>query len=67
MNTWLERIAQFWCANMHGSPMWPNRGHYQCRVCHREYPVRFETPGDGANAGRDALQLHFHVKGPALP
>jgi hypothetical protein len=37
-----ERIAEFWCSNMHGQPMWPSRGHYQCRVCLREYPVLFE-------------------------
>jgi hypothetical protein len=23
--------------------MWPIRGHYLCRECHREYPVAFEA------------------------
>ncbi len=43
MRNLLERFEEFWCRNMHGQPMWPSRGRYQCRVCLRQYPVRFET------------------------
>lgn len=42
MKQLLERAEKFWCRKMHGEPMWPSRGRYQCRVCLREYPVLFE-------------------------
>ena len=35
-------LAKLWCRTMHGSPMWPSHGHYQCRTCGREYPVPWE-------------------------
>ena len=34
-----EKIAEVWCSLMHGSPMWPIHGQYQCRTCGRRYPV----------------------------
>ena len=37
----LDQFEQFWCTTMHSDVMWPFRGHYQCRVCLREYPVPF--------------------------
>ncbi len=43
MKNLMERVAEFWCENMHGQPLWPSHGRYQCRVCLREYPVRFEA------------------------
>ena len=43
MKQFVELIRQFWCINMHSGVMWPYRGHYQCRVCLREYPVPFEA------------------------
>ncbi len=43
MKKLLERVEDFWCRNMHGQPMWPSHGHYQCRVCLRQYPVPFES------------------------
>jgi hypothetical protein len=43
MKNLLERVAELWCENMHGQPLWPSHGHYQCRVCLRQYPVPFET------------------------
>jgi len=60
MNNWMERIAEFWCASMHGTPMWPARGRYECRVCHRTYPVRFEA----AEESGQAQETLFHA--PAL-
>ena len=33
------RIGALWCSLMHGSPMWPIHGHYQCRICARQFPV----------------------------
>jgi len=42
MRAWLERAERFWCKKMHGEPMWPSRGRYQCRVCLREFSVLFE-------------------------
>lgn len=38
----MSYLAKFWCKTMHGSPMWPSHGHYQCRTCGREYPVAWE-------------------------
>lgn len=50
----LDRVEQFWCENMHGAPMWPTHGRYQCRVCLREYPVPFEITEDDAMPRREA-------------
>jgi hypothetical protein len=48
MKKLIERVEEFWCVNMHGKPMWPYRGRYVCRVCHREFPVRFERAEEDA-------------------
>jgi hypothetical protein len=40
----LERLAQAWCRVMHDSAMWPTHGQYQCRSCHRHYPVPWVEP-----------------------
>jgi hypothetical protein len=42
MRKWVDRLERLWCARMHGRPMWPVRGRYQCAVCLREFPVEFE-------------------------
>jgi len=34
-----ERLHTRWCRMMHDSPMWPIRGHYQCRSCGRTFQV----------------------------
>jgi hypothetical protein len=44
----LDRIEEFWCLQMHSGVMWPIRGHYICRDCHREYPVSFEAKRNAA-------------------
>jgi len=38
----MRNLAEIWCRTMHGSPMWPSHGHYECRTCGREYPVAWE-------------------------
>ena len=43
MRKWLDCVERFWCARMHGRPMWPVRGRYQCAICLREFPVQFEA------------------------
>ena len=43
MRNMVDRLEQFWCLHMHKGVMWPIRGHYLCRECHREYPVAFES------------------------
>ena len=43
MRKWLDHVERLWCARMHGRPMWPVRGRYQCAVCLREFPVKFEA------------------------
>ena len=43
MSKWVDRLERLWCARMHGRPMWPVRGRYQCPVCLREFPVQFEA------------------------
>ena len=40
----MRNLAKIWCRTMHGSPMWPSHGHYECRTCGRAYPVPWE-PG----------------------
>lgn len=40
----LSQLEELWCMNMHNGVMWPVHGHYRCRICLREYPVRFEVP-----------------------
>jgi len=32
-------ISKSWCNHMHAALMWPVHGHYECRVCHKTYPV----------------------------
>jgi hypothetical protein len=34
-----ERVGAWWCRMMHNSPMWPVRGHYQCRSCGRNFLI----------------------------
>jgi len=38
------KIVALWCSQMHGSPLWPIHGHYQCRVCGRRYRVSWAEP-----------------------
>ena len=33
------RATGFWCRLMHGEPMWPMHGRYECRICGRRYRV----------------------------
>lgn len=35
-------ISDLWCNMMHDAAMWPVHGHYECRVCGRQYPVAWE-------------------------
>ena len=37
-NVWAW-ITRSWCHYMHAALMWPVHGHYECRVCHKTYPV----------------------------
>lgn len=34
-----DTIGKLWCRLIHGAPMWPIHGHYQCRTCMRQYAV----------------------------
>lgn len=34
-----QRWGIWWCRAMHDAPMWPIRGHYQCRSCGRTFSV----------------------------
>jgi len=57
-----ERVSRFWCASMHGSPMWPIHNQYQCRTCGRHYAVPWEgqrvpaAPRNLANAKPAAVR-----------
>jgi hypothetical protein len=44
----MSNLAEIWCRTMHGSPMWPSHGHYECRTCGREYPVPWEPDATSA-------------------
>jgi hypothetical protein len=49
----VERLGQVWCSLTHDSPMWPIHGHYECRVCGRQYRV----PWAGTES-MQATQVH---------
>jgi len=38
-------LGALWCDLMHGSPMWPIHGHYECRTCGRLYAVPWADSG----------------------
>ncbi len=42
-----DRIGALWCSLMHDSPMWPIHGHYQCRVCGRQFRVPWAESNPG--------------------
>lgn len=54
MKNLLERVEEFWCRTMHGAPLWPSHGRYQCRVCLREFPIQFEKSEDEVPPRRNA-------------
>jgi hypothetical protein len=35
----LDKVGDLWCRYTHEAVMWPIHGHYQCRICLRQYPV----------------------------
>jgi hypothetical protein len=35
-------VGDAWCRMMHSEPMWPVKGEYQCRTCHRKFRVAWE-------------------------
>jgi len=37
-------FGTLWCTFVHDSPMWPIRGHYECRTCGRQYRVLWAEP-----------------------
>ena len=37
-------FGTLWCSFLHDSPMWPIRGHYECRTCGRQYRVPWAEP-----------------------
>jgi hypothetical protein len=50
-----------WCGLMHGSPMWPIHGQYQCGECGRSYSVPWASdafpPAPGKVTGVDPAQI----------
>lgn len=38
----MDKVSALWCSLMHGSPMWPIHGHYECRECGRRYRVPWD-------------------------
>jgi len=44
MKQLLERLERFWCVQMHSEIMWPSHKAYECKTCHRRYPVEFDAP-----------------------
>jgi hypothetical protein len=40
---WVEKLGSLWCRYLHAAVMWPIHGHYNCRVCYRQYPVLWES------------------------
>jgi hypothetical protein len=48
----LSRLAVVWCEWMHGSPMWPIHGQYECRICGRHYPIHWAENGSSPKQPR---------------
>lgn len=57
-STWLRsdrKIGALWCSLVHDSLTWPIHGHYECRICGRQYPVAWaEAESTGSNRMRRA-------------
>lgn len=47
----MRALLNLWCRLTHGTPMQPIRGKYICRVCLREFPVRWALDTEGAERG----------------
>ncbi len=69
MRRFLDRIEEWWCVHRHAAVMWPIRGHYQCRVCLRQYRVAFEAAVDtsAASGYRDVPGMSTRVLKSVFP
>jgi hypothetical protein len=54
----MNTLAKFWCFVAHDSAMWPIHGHYECRVCGREYPVAWSNAKNEARPKRSDLGVY---------
>jgi len=57
----MNTLAAFWCAVAHDSPMWPIHGHYECRVCGREYPVAWSNAKAQERPKRVEARVYEHA------
>ena len=57
----MNTLAAVWCVVAHDSPMWPIHGHYECRVCGREYPVAWSNTKNDARPKRSEARIYEHA------
>jgi hypothetical protein len=63
-------LAKIWCNAMHDSPMWPSHGHYECRICGREYPVPWDlgvTKAPWQQRQKKLVDSGMRLSGRAIP
>ena len=62
----LEKFLRWWCRHFHGTPYWPVKGVYRCRVCRRVY--RVWSPVDPSREPRPFLETDvYEDRTPVLP
>lgn len=44
VSTLISKVGDVWCELMHDDITWPVDGHYNCKICLREYPVQWNGP-----------------------
>lgn len=49
LSSFTSTVGNAWCQLMHPEPMWPVNGVYQCRECHRKFPVAWEKAAPAAS------------------
>ena len=52
----ISKVGDVWCELMHDDITWPVDGHYNCKICLREYPVQWN--------GSEAAQAQAPVSVP---
>jgi hypothetical protein len=57
----IDKLGIFWCELMHNAPGWPIHGHYTCRVCGRQRPVRWERQSASLPANVEQLTSPRHL------
>jgi hypothetical protein len=56
-------LGAMWCQAMHSETTWPVKGEYECKTCHRRYPVAWEAKTNGSGpAARSGKRMSGEVR-----